>query len=142
MKFRESSSIQPTEMQLAPMIDVVFLLLIYFIVSWNFAKFESEINISVPKTEETNRSEPAPGEIVIGVDRDGRVRVNDQLMTREQLHEKLDRVASLFPGQAVILRGDGDAEFLHVMAVLDTCQKAGIWNVAFASNQTVAPVPP
>jgi len=134
VKFRETTSAQPAEMQLAPMIDVVFLLLIYFVVSWNFAKFEAEVNISVPKSEDSNPSEPPPGEIVIAVAPDGRVQVNRQTMTREQLYEKLSRVASLFPGQAIILRGDEEAEFTHVMAVLDTCQKAGIWNVAFAAD--------
>jgi biopolymer transport protein ExbD len=72
---------------------------------------------------------------VIGVAPDGSVTVNNQQLSKEMLFEKLTRVASLFPGQAVILRGNGEAEFTHVMAVLDLCQKAGIWNVAFASDQ-------
>lgn len=135
MKFRDNSQTRKVELQLAPMVDVVFLLLMYFVVSWNFAKFESEVNISVPKTENSSASEQSPGELVIGVSPDGSVSVNNQSLSREQLYEKLTRVASLFPGQAVILRGDGDAEFTYVMAVLDLCQKAGIWNVAFASDQ-------
>jgi len=62
---------------------------------------------------------------VIAVAPDGKVTVNNQSLTREELSEKLSRVASLFPGQAVILKGDGDAEFTFVMSVLDLCQKAG-----------------
>jgi biopolymer transport protein ExbD len=135
VKFRENTVPRQVELQLAPMVDVVFLLLMYFVVTWNFAKFESEVNIAVPKAEESSASEQSPGEIVISVAPDGRVSVNNQLMSREQLADKLARVAALFPGQAVILKGDGEAEFTYVMAVLDLCQKSGIWNVAFASDQ-------
>jgi biopolymer transport protein ExbD len=117
------------------MVDVVFLLLMYFVVSWNFAKFESEVNISVPRTDDkAKRSNESPGELVIAVAPDGRVSVNNQILTREQLAEKLARVAALFPGQAVILNGNGEAQFTYVTSVLDLCQKAGIRNVAFASN--------
>lgn len=139
MKFRDSSITAKIDLQLAPMVDVVFLLLMYFVVSWNFAKFESEVNISVPKAENAPESAESPGELVIAVAPDGTVTVNNQQLSRDQLFEKLSRVASLFPGQAVILRGHNEAEFTHVMAVLDLCQKAGIWNVAFASDK---PSPP
>ncbi|MBU6301035.1 MAG: biopolymer transporter ExbD [Verrucomicrobia bacterium] len=135
MKFRDNSLTRKVDLQLAPMVDVVFLLLMYFVVSWNFAKFESEVNISVPKAEDSEPSRQSPAELVIGVAPDGSVTVNNQQLSKEMLFEKLTRVASLFPGQAVRLRGNGEAEFTHVMAVLDLCQKAGIWNVAFASDQ-------
>jgi len=141
VRFRDSTTTHKIDLQLAPMVDVVFLLLMYFVVSWNFAKFESEVNISVPKAENSAPAEQSPGELVIAVAPDGRVTVNNQSLTREQLSEKLSRVASLFPGQAVILKGDGEAEFTFVMSVLDLCQKAGIWNVAFASDQPSPPSP-
>lgn len=141
MKFRDNSSTKKVDLQLAPMVDVVFLLLMYFVVSWNFARFESEVNISVPKSENSNPSDQSPGELVITVAPDGRVSVNNQELTRAQLSEKLTRVSTLFPGQAVILKGDGEAEFTYVMSVLDLCQKAGIWNVAFASTPAAPAAP-
>jgi len=135
MKFRTYTGQTPKgEMQLAPMIDVVFLLLVFFIVSWNFAKFEAEVNIAVPEQEETpEEAADTPGELVIVVLEDGTVGVNNQRLTTEELFVKLNRVAALFPGQPIILRGDEEVPFEHVMKVLDTCQRAGIWNVAFAS---------
>lgn len=122
-------------MQLAPMIDVVFLLLIFFIVSWNFARFEAEVNIAVPEAETAEQTQRTPGEIIINVNQAGEIKINSQILTKEQLLAKLVRVAKLFPEQPVILRGDKEAAFEHVMTVLDTCQKAGIWNVAFAAEK-------
>lgn len=122
-------------MQLAPMIDVVFLLLIFFIVSWNFARFEAEVDIAVPSAETAENTARTPGEIIINVNKDGQIKVNGQVMTKEALQARLDKVSAIFPNQPVILRGDKEVAFDHVMTVLDTCQKAGIWNVAFAAEK-------
>lgn len=137
MKFRDhSAGSVKGEMQLAPMIDVVFLLLVFFIVNWTFAKFEAEVNIAVPEQQDQpDKVSDSPGDLVITVMEDGTVGVNTQRITKEELFVKLSRVAALFPGQPIILRGEEDTAFEHVMAVLDTCQKAGVWNVAFASFQ-------
>ena len=51
MKFNQEP-LERTEMQFAPMIDIVFLLLIFFIVTWSYARFETEIDISVPAAAE------------------------------------------------------------------------------------------
>tara|TARA_R110002096_G_scaffold403766_4_gene601376 strand:+ start:11473 stop:11886 length:414 start_codon:yes stop_codon:yes gene_type:complete len=135
MKFREHSTPKQAEMQLAPMIDVVFLLLIFFIVSWNFARFEAEVNISVPEAKTAEQTPRTPGEIIINVTKDGDIKINSQILDQSELLEKLTRVAELFKDQPVILRGDRDANFAAVMVVLDTCQEAGIWNVAFAAEK-------
>ena len=143
MRFREHGHVKRAEMQLAPMIDVVFILLIFFIVTWNFARFEADVDIEVPNAETAEDSPPTPGEIVVNVNRDGEVKVNQAVLEKEQLLEKLTRVAEDFPNQPIILRGDKDTKFTHLMTVLETCQEAGIWNVAFAAekprNETVAP---
>lgn len=135
MRFRDHSITKQAEMQLAPMIDVVFLLLIFFIVSWNFARFEAEVDISVPSAETAEQNPRTPGEIIINVNKEGDVKINGVLMTTEQLLNRLNRVSKQFPNQPVILRGDKETPFSHVMTVLDTCQKAGIWNVAFAAEK-------
>ena len=117
------------------MIDVVFLLLIFFIVSWNFARFEAEVDIAVPEAESATQEARKAGEIIINVTESGQIKVNNQTLNEAMLYEKLQRVAELWPDQPVILRGDRQADFAYVMVVLDTCQKAGIWNVAFAAEK-------
>ncbi len=115
------------------MIDVVFLLLIFFIVTWNFARWETEIDVTVPTAREGADSRRAIGEIIVNVRADGAIVVNRQELTPEQLLERLVRIASLYPDQAIILRGDQRASYDSIVKVLDICREANIWNVSFAT---------
>ena len=135
MRFREINSQQGAELELAPMIDVVFLLLIFFIVSWQSARFERDMYISVPSAEEAENKDRQAGEIIINVRKDGTVILNGLEVTEEQLLAKLVAVSEAFPDQAVILRGSSEASFQAIIDVLDHVKKAGIWNVAFATTR-------
>lgn len=143
MKFRDFSNTQAAEMDLAPMIDVVFLLLIFFIVTWNFAARERDLDVAVPIAEEGADPEQLIGEIIVNVRGDGSIVVNSVTVTHDDLVARLKSIAELYPNQAVILRGDGKATWQDVASVLDTCRKAKIWNVAFATIRSEdAPTPP
>ncbi|MDF1755810.1 MAG: biopolymer transporter ExbD [Verrucomicrobiales bacterium] len=134
MKFRDSQAQQPAELELAPMIDVVFLLLIFFIVSWQFARFERDEEVVVPEAEETDKNARKAGEIIVNIRADGGIFLNGGEVTSQDLLEKLKLIAENYPSQAVILRGDGTADFEHIITVLDQVKEAGIWNVAFATT--------
>ncbi|HQZ30062.1 MAG TPA: biopolymer transporter ExbD, partial [Verrucomicrobiales bacterium] len=97
MRFREINSQQGAELELAPMIDVVFLLLIFFIVSWQSARFERDMDISVPSAEEAENKDRQAGEIIINVRKDGTVILNGLEVTEEQLLAKLVAVSEAFP---------------------------------------------
>lgn len=135
MKFRDSQAQQPAELELAPMIDVVFLLLIFFIVSWQFARFERDEEVEVPAAEETDKNARKAGEIIVNIREDGSVFLQGGEVTIDDLLTKLKRLAENYPNQAVILRGDGTADFEHIISVLDQVKEAGIWNVAFATTR-------
>ncbi len=143
MNFRKQTTIEPSPMQLAPLVDVLFLLVIFFAVTSHYAKNEQVMDISVPAAEEGKEKESRNvGEIIINIKTDGTVIVNGQTLTEDELLAKLKNIVSLYKDQAVILRGDEVANYKHVIRVLDTCQKAGIWNIAFATrtpDQTTAP---
>lgn len=134
MKFRDSQPGETAELELAPMIDVVFLLLIFFIVSWQFAKFEEDMDVSVPAAEEKSVDDKPVGEIIVNVEADGSVVLNNRQVSQAALLEKLETIAELFPTQAVILRGHEEADFQDIVEVLDQVKKAGISNIAFASK--------
>jgi len=68
------------------------------------------------------------------VKQDGGVVVNGQNLSTEELLGKLHNIATIFKDQAVIIRGDVKTEYDKIIKVLDTCQKAGIWNIAFATR--------
>ena len=135
MRFKSSVPVQETEIDLAPMIDVVFLLLIFFIVTWNYARFETELDVSVPVAEEGADPARQVGEIIVNIREDGTIVVNTVELTEEELYQRLKTIADVYRDQAVILRGDGKAAYNHIIRALDIIQRAKIWNVAFATNR-------
>ncbi len=135
MNFRDYSTPQEAEMELAPMIDVVFLLLIFFIVTWNSAQQERNVDVSVPAAEEGADKDRQVGEIIVNVDKEGIIVVNGVRVTEDDLLGRLHDIAEAYPDQAVILRGDSKASFQHIINILDVCKKANIWNIAFATTK-------
>ncbi len=122
-------------MQLAPMIDIVFLLLIFFIVTWQFTRSETELSVSVPTAQEGAEPERQRGEIVINILTDGTIRIESVTVDLPQLLDKLASIAEQFENQPVRIRGDGAVSYQRVVEVIDTCTKAGIWNISFATQQ-------
>jgi biopolymer transport protein ExbD len=123
-------------MQLAPLVDVLFLLVIFFAVTSQYAKNEQVMDISVPAADEgKNKESRNVGEIIINIKTEGEIVVNGQELTEEELLSKLKNIVVIYKDQAVILRGDEVMDYKHVIRVLNTCQKAGIWNIAFATRK-------
>lgn len=138
MNFRKQHSIEPTPMQLAPLVDVLFLLVIFFAVTSHYAKNEQVLDISVPAADEkADKKEEIRnvGEIVVNIKSGGEIIVNGQTLTEDELLIKLKNITSIYKDQAVILRGDQVADFQYIINVLNACQKAGIYNIAFATQK-------
>ena len=133
MKF-SSRQPEPAQMQLAPMIDIVFLLLIFFIVTWQFTKSETEQSVALPTHQDGAEPERQRGEIVINILADGTIRVESVTMDLPKLQEKLTAIALQFKDQPVRIRGDGSVPYQYVFDVIATSDKAGIWNIAFAGQ--------
>jgi biopolymer transport protein ExbD len=136
MNFRKHTSIDPTPVQLAPLVDVLFLLVIFFAVTSHFGRMEQVLDISVPASEKKDEKKDARqvGEIIVNIKLNGEIWVNSQVVTVEDLLIKLQNISTVHKDQAVILRGDEGADYKHIIRVLDTCLKAGIWNIAFATR--------
>lgn len=137
MNFLKKTAItQNPGVPLTPMIDVVFLLLCFFVTSQIFAQWETEIDVALPTAATGGMPQRLPGEVIINVRADGTAVVNGQPLDDTQLRSMMDRLVELFPGQPVLLRADKSTAYEHVVRVLDTCRQADIWNISFA---TLAP---
>ncbi len=134
MKFTNREP-QPAAMQMAPMIDIVFLLLIFFIVTWQFSREEMDLKIAVPTSEEGADPKRVLGEIVLNVRADGSVSVWGETKSKTQLKETLAAIATQHENQPVRVRGDATTPFQRIVEVIDTCQQAGIWNISFATQR-------
>jgi len=135
MNFRPPVQAPPPGFQIAPMVDIVFLLLIFFLVTWNFSRSETELDIKVPKAREGKETRRAIGEVILNIKADGSTVMNRRPLDAAGLGEALQKIAALYPDQAVILRADENTDYRHVVAVLDICRNANIWNVAFATSR-------
>ncbi len=135
MKFGNRASEELEGLQLAPLIDIVFLTLVFFMTTTVFTSMESELDIQLPTASESEMDERSQGEIYINLTSDGKIIVNDRELTLEQLQGVLNRVAELFPGGSVIIRGDRNAVLGRAIAILNCCKNADIDNVSFAALQ-------
>ena len=135
MNFRRHAEPRVLGFLIAPMVDILMVLLVFFIVTWNFALSENELDVRVPSAAKANEPQPYVGQVVINVKANGTVVVNRQQKTVAELLDQLKKLAQLYPDQAVIVRGDEAVDYKHIVEVLDICRQADIWNVAFATGK-------
>jgi biopolymer transport protein ExbD len=135
MNFREHVYPERIVFQIAPMVDILLFLLVFFILTWNFSRNEAELDVKVPAAQAGTESRRPAGEVILNVKKDGGIVMNRRPMSSEELLETLSRIAKLYPDQAVILRGDENVDYRFVVDVLDICRSANIWNVAFATSK-------
>lgn len=136
MNFRRHAEPRTLGFMIAPMVDVLMVLLVFFIVTWNFALSENELDVRVPTAAKANEPQPYVGQVVINVKANGTIIVNRQQKNAQELLDQLKKLAQLYPDQAVIVRGDEAVDYKHIVEVLDICRQADIWNVAFATGKT------
>ena len=116
---------QPT-LNLTPMIDVVFLLIIFFMVGTKFSELERKIGLQVPQVSDAGALTPAPEKMVVNVFHDGRVTLDRQSVTLDELTSRLAAARGEYKDLGVMIRGDAGGTFQRVAEVLNACKQAGI----------------
>jgi biopolymer transport protein ExbD len=116
---------QPT-LNLTPMIDVVFLLIIFFMVGTKFTELERKITLEVPQVSDVSALTPAPEKRVINVYRDGSMTFDRTLVSLAELQQALRVARDQYHDVSVLIRGDADVPFQSVASVLGVCRQAGI----------------
>lgn len=124
------------EVQMAPLIDVVFLLLIFYAVTTQFVS-DQRIKLKLPeaKTAEEisrGRQEKPP---IVKVSRDGHVWINDQIVPKEKLESEIKALLASQSGQTLILKGDEGADYGVVVHVLDLARSAGAKSIQMSAQK-------
>jgi biopolymer transport protein ExbD len=119
--------------QLAPLVDVLLLLLLFFLMTWNAARNENELDVKVPKASAAKEKAAPIGDVVVNVKSDGNVVVNRRTLSAAELSELLRNLVQLNTEQAVVIRGDEAGAYKNIVSVLNICSEAGVTNVAFAT---------
>ena len=112
---------------LMPLLDVIFLLLIFFLVATRFAEEERELDVLLPDASEAQPLTSKPGELFINIDRQGRYYVTGKILTLEELDRTLRAASVNNPGRlSVIIRADKRVVWSYVVAAMNACNKARI----------------
>ncbi|MBT8043194.1 MAG: biopolymer transporter ExbD [Kiritimatiellales bacterium] len=134
---------EKTELQIAPLIDVVFLLLIYFMVSARLKRPEADLTLALPGAVSVSTQLEMPDEQIIEVLADGRIVLNNKVFASQDKSDlegleytllRYSQAAKLSKTKAMItIAADDDAVHERVVDVLNACAGAGIQNVTFGS---------
>lgn len=133
MNLRGRALPQHPGIQLAPLVDVLLLLLIFFLMTWNAARNENELDVKVPKANAAKEKMAPIGDVIVNVKADGNVVVNRRTLGESELTELLKGLVQLNADQAVVIRGDEAGAYKNIVNVLNICSEAGVTNVAFAT---------
>ena len=117
-------------LNLTPMIDVVFQLLIFFMVATTFLDPEKEMEIELPEAFSGASADTESDEVVINVFADGRVIVSGQEVTSDDLLDTLKARARANPQTPVTIRGDRLVQHHFIVSVMDACGRAGLLNLS------------
>lgn len=117
-------------MNLTSMIDVVFLLIVFFMGAARFTDPERDIDLRLPEVAKAESGNGAPKARQIGVYADGRFSLDREDVTLEQLSAKLAEARQLQPALSVVILGDAGCPFQRVADALAACQQAGVTSLA------------
>jgi len=134
MKFLIERKSRAPGLALTSMLDVIFLLLCFFVTVSVFSQWENEISIRLPEATTAEQPERLPGEIILNLAVDGSVSVNGVTLSLDDLKSRLQRVSKFYPGQPVIIRADRAVSYEKLIAVVDTCRAADVWNFSLATD--------
>ena len=125
MPFKTHMDEQP-ELNLTPMIDIVFLLIIFFMVGTKVSEMERKIALDVPRISNTEALSPAPRKRIVNILQDGRILLDEEEVTVDELVRRLQLQRQQDRQMGVIVRGDANGSFQNVGSVLGACRQAGI----------------
>lgn len=123
----------PLVLDLTPLIDVVFLLLIFFMVTTSFVSRDAGLQVDLPRS--ASAESLLPGEdLTLELGADGTVALNGTALTAPQLRAELRKAAEADPSTLVVLRADGGVQHSRVVEVMDVARDLGLTSFAFATD--------
>ena len=118
------------QMNLTPMIDVVFLLIVFFMAASKFADEQRDIDLKLPEVAKADATDSTPKTGEVAVYPGGRVTLDGTDVTLAELTTSLAEQRQTSPNLGVVILGDAECEFQHIAAALAACKEAGISELA------------
>ena len=119
------------DLNITPMLDIVFIILIFFVVSTSFVK-ESGVDVSRPSASTAERKER--GNIMIGITADNAVWIDRRQVDIRAVRANIERLHAENPEGAVVIQADSDARTGVLVQVLDQSRLAGVDDISIAAS--------
>jgi len=132
MRFKRHVELEKGQLDIAPLIDVVFLLLIFFMLTSSFI-FQPGIKVNLPKavTSEVIHEK----NLIILVNRDNHIYINDRIITISELASRLRLAAK--ENKPLLIKADRKVSLGKVVEIWDLCRDEGVSQINIATNQEV-----
>lgn len=130
MNFNKRINIEDSLMDLTPIVDVVFNLLIFFALSLNFSQVVSSINIKLPKAKSSEVV--TEKQVVVSIERNNKVYINDQALYLDQIPNYLDKINK---DNVVVVKADKEIDHGFVVQIMDLIKRSG-FKIGHRCNKT------
>lgn len=131
MRIKKKSADQDFEMPLIPMIDMMFVLLLFFLVATTLKKTEKELPMVLPQSGAAIDTEQKDDTLVIGIDRSGQKYVAGDLVSTNLMMDKLAAAAAANPMRRVRIDADVDTPYKSIVELIEMCEFNNLKNVGF-----------
>ena len=118
---------------LTPMLDVVFIMLIFFIVTASFVK-ESGIDVNRPDAETAQKKERA--NILVAIDERNQIWIDNRQVDPRAVRANIERLHAENPQGSVVIQADKNSKNERLVQVMDAARQAGVYNVSIAANDS------
>ncbi len=122
------------QIQMVPLIDVMFFTLIFFMVLSVYYHVEAQMDIRIPHASQAKEEQVSSTQIIINITAAGKFIVNGRTLSPAALEDILQKLSSLSQ-QSVIIRADQKTFHKYVIQVLDICARNDIRDVSFATSE-------
>lgn len=120
------------EINITPMLDIVFIMLIFFIVTTSFVK-EKGLEISRPSNTPPKEIKKKKGPIVVRIDANGNISLKGRILERKAVEANLEREKAVKPDSPLIIAAHPDAETDALVTILDAAAAVGVASVSVAT---------
>ncbi len=122
------------EINITPMLDIVFIMLIFFIVTTSFVK-EKGLEVSRPSSSPPKEIKKNKGPIVVKIDANGNIMLKGRLLERKAVEANLEREKAEKPDSPLIIAAHPDAETDALVTILDAAEAVGVGSVSVATTR-------
>ena len=131
---RKHRASDEAEINITPMLDIVFIMLIFFIVTTSFVK-EKGLEVSRPSSSPPKEIKKSKGPIVVRIDANGNITMKGRMLERKAVEANLEREKAEKPDSPLIIAAHPDAETDALVTILDAAEAVGVGSVSVATTQ-------